>query len=220
MLRSLLLLLLFFTQTLFLFSQECGIIYVSPNGASSGTTGTKANPASLDYGLTLVSPANKKIRMAEGNYPITQPLQMQSDLTIEGGYDATTWIKSNRNITKILRDNSNIQAVPPALIGINCVNITNFRLMELRLEVEDATGNGVSVYGIYISGCSEYTVSRCRVTVGDASDGLPGTSGTNGQEGTNGTDGETGEGTGTCCNAAGIGASGSCLLYTSDAADE
>jgi PKD repeat protein len=209
MLRNLLLLLVFLLQSVFLLAQECGVIYVSPTGAGSGAAGTKANPASLDYGLTLVSPANKKIRMAEGDYPITQPLQMLSDLTIEGGFDETTWIKSNRNITRILRDNSNIQAVPPALIGINCVNISNFRLMELRLEVEDATGNGVSVYGIYISGCSEYTISRCYVTVGDASDGLPGDAGTTGLDGTNGTGGETGEDVGNCCRAGGIGASGS-----------
>ena len=209
MVRSLLLLLLFSLQSVFIFSQECGVIFVSPNGAGSGSAGTKANPASLDYGLTLVSPANKKIRMAEGNYSITSPLQMQDNLTIEGGFDVTTWIKSNRNITKILRDNSNIQAVPPALIGINCFNISDFRLLDLRLEVEDATGNGVSVYGIYISGCSEYTISRCYVTVGDASDGLPGDPGTTGLDGANGTDGEPGEDVGNCCRQPGVGGSGS-----------
>ncbi len=209
MLRSLLFLLLFFLQSVFVFSQECGVIYVSPNGASSGTTGTKANPASLDYGLTLVSPANKKIRMAEGDYPISQPLQMQSDLTIEGGFDVATWIKSNINVTKIIRDNSNIQAIPPALIGINCVNLSNFRLLDLRLEVGDATGNGVTVYGIYISGCTEYTISRCYVTIGNGSDGLPGDPGTTGMDGADGTGGESGDYEGNCCKAAGTGGSGS-----------
>jgi hypothetical protein len=36
------------------FSQQCDIIYVTPGGASSGTAGTKANPANLTYGLTLI----------------------------------------------------------------------------------------------------------------------------------------------------------------------
>jgi hypothetical protein len=111
--------------------------------------------------------------MAEGDYPISQPLQMLADLTIEGGFDETTWIKATVTSPKFCVITQTFKLCLLPLIGINCVNISNFRLLDLRLEVEDATGNGVSIYGIYISGCSEYTVSRCYVTVGDASDGLP-----------------------------------------------
>lgn len=209
MLRNLFFLLLFSFQSVLVFSQECGIVYVSPNGASSGTTGTKTNPASLAHAFTLVSPTVKKIRMAEGNYPISNPLNMVSDLTIEGGFDVNTWIKSNRNVTRIQRDNSNIQSNPPALIGINCVNLNNFRLLDLTLEVDDATGNGVTVYAIYISGCTEYTVSRCRVFAGDGSPGLPGTVGATGMDGADGTDGEPGEDVGNCCKQGGTAGSGS-----------
>ncbi len=42
-------------------AQECGVIYVVPNGAPNGAAGTRANPANLAYGLTLVSPANPRL---------------------------------------------------------------------------------------------------------------------------------------------------------------
>lgn len=209
MLRFVFLFFLFTLPSFTIFSQECGIIYVSPNGASGGAAGTRANPASLDYALTLVSPTNKKIRMARGNYPISSPLIMQSNLTIEGGFDPNTWIKSNTNITRIQRNNQNIQSTPPALIGISCINISNFRLLDLRLEVADATGNGVTVYGIYISGCSEYTISRCHITTGSGSDGLPGAPGTEGLPGANGGNGQPGQSIGDCCKQGGAGGSGS-----------
>ncbi len=76
-------------------AQECDIIYVTTTGANSGAAGTKANPASLNYGLTLVSGTANKVWIATGTYNITIPIQLVSNLTLEGGFDGTTWIISN-----------------------------------------------------------------------------------------------------------------------------
>ena len=206
---------------LFIFSsvnssaQECGYVYVTPAGASAGTAGTKTTPANFAYGLTLMNTANSIMRMAEGTYNLTNTLNIPGNITIEGGYDATTWVKSNTTPTIIERDNSNIQTNPNSLIGLSCNNVSGFRLLDLTINVADAVGDGVSVYGIYINNCTNYVISRCKVNTRNGSDGTPGAPGTPGMAGATGSVGETGAegdqdslGSGICCRLGGAGAGG------------
>jgi PKD repeat protein len=190
-------------------AQECGYVYVSPAGASSGSAGTKLNPASFTYGLTLATPPNNIIRMASGNYNISNTVNVPSGLIIEGGYNASTWVKSNTTPTVIKRDSLNILNNPNRLIAFNCVNVSGFRLLDLTINTDNATGNGVSVYAIYLNGCSDYVISRCIVNAGKGSAGLPGNSGTPGMNGASGQDGEDGQEVGNCCRNGGAGAGGS-----------
>lgn len=190
-------------------AQECGIIYVSANGATSGSTGTKANPAELQHAFSLISPANNHIRLAHGLYELSQPLEIPSDLVFEGGFELGTWVKTNADSTILHRNASNYDAVNKALVGIRAVNKTNFRVQDITLKVDNAPSSGVSIYGMYISGCSNYYVSRCIVMTGNASDGLPGGAGQQGLPGANGANGETGEDEGPCCRAGGAGGAGS-----------
>lgn len=93
--QNFLLFLVFFISSIGLSAQECGVVYVTPTGVSAGVAGTKSAPASLAYGLTLASPANPRIWMAFGNYPISSALQIPSGITIEGGFDpSNSWTKS------------------------------------------------------------------------------------------------------------------------------
>lgn len=196
-------------------AQECGYVYVTPNGASSGTAGTKSNPANFSYGLSLLPSSTYKImRMAAGTYTLTNALSIPSNITIEGGYNATTWVKSNTNITIFERDASNVEPNPNRLIGFSCINVSGFRLLDLTINVANAVGDGVSVYGIYINNCTNYVISRCKVNTGKGSDGLPGDPGTPGMAGVPGLTGETGaegdqDGGGNCCRLGGAGGSGS-----------
>jgi PKD repeat protein len=198
-------------------AQECGYVYVTPAGASSGIAGTKAIPASFSYGLTLINSSNSIMRMAQGNYNLSNTLSIPSNITIEGGYDAATWIKSNVTITTINRDSSNTQTNPNRLVGLSCINVSGFRLLDLTINVANAnpSGDGVSVYGIYINNCTNYILSRCKVNTGNGSDGLPGAPGFPGLAGAAGSVGETGaegdhdNGGGNCCRLGGAGASGS-----------
>lgn len=190
-------------------AQECGIIYVSPNGASSGTTGTRDNPAELLHAFTLVDPANNHLRLAHGLYELTETLEIPSDIVIEGGFVESTWYKTNADSTILHRDAGNFDATNKALIALKAENQSNFRVQDITIKVDDAPGNGVSVYGMYFAGCSDYYVSRCIIFTGDGSDGLPGTQGIQGIAGANGTDGETGEAEGDCCFAGGVGGTGS-----------
>ena len=191
------------------YSQECGIIYVSPSGATSGVTGTKDNPAELQHAFTLVDPANNHLRLAHGVYELTETLSIPSDLVFEGGFEESSWYKTNSDSTILHRDASNYDVANKALIGISAVGQSNFRIQDITLKVDDAPDNGVSIYGIYIAGCSEYYVSRCIVITGDGSDGIDGTPGQQGLPGVMGLDGDTGQDEGPCCRDGGLGGSGS-----------
>jgi len=154
------------------FSQECGYVYVATNGVNNGIAGTKINPASLAYGLTLADSSNNIVRLGAGTYNFSSAFNMISDVTLEGGFDPSTWIKSNATPSIFHRDTANILSNPSRIIAIYCSGINNFRLMDITINMDDAQGNGVSTYGIYLNGCSNYTISRCMVNAGNASDGL------------------------------------------------
>ena len=172
------------------FAQECNVIYVSPAGASSGVSGTRANPASLTYGLSLVTAGANQLWLATGTYPISNALTLPNNITIEGGYTLGTWIKSNSSASIISRDASNVLGPPAnALIGFSGTSVSNFRLQDMTVTVANAPGNQISVYGIYLTGCSNYNITRCRIISGNGSagfTGLPGTAGTPGGPGTAG----------------------------------
>lgn len=183
-------LLILFIQ--FASAQECGVIYVASNGASSGAAGTRANPANLSYGLQLVTAQNNRIWMQQGVYNLSQPLQLINNVIIDGGFDAS-WIKSNVTPTVLRKDASNIIPLPAnALVAIAGINVSNFSLHDLTIEMADAPGVAVTTYGIYLSGCSNYNIVRCNVTSGAGSSGVAGAPGVPGVAGAAGGNGIAG----------------------------
>ncbi|MBI2968594.1 MAG: PKD domain-containing protein [Bacteroidetes bacterium] len=188
-----------------LFAQQCNIIYVTPNGASSGAAGTKANPASLFYALTLVNASDNRIHMASGTYLISNPVYLVSNVTIEGGYNPGTWVKSNSAATVIQRDNQNVETLPSRLVALYGISISNFFLQDLTIRTVDVFGNGISTYTLYLSGCSSYSITRCKILAGSAGNGNSGSSGTDGISGADGYAGLDGEEDGACCTAGGPG---------------
>jgi gliding motility-associated-like protein len=171
-------------------AQECGIVYVTPTGSSSGTAGTPTNPANLTYGLTLASTTADRVWLATGTYPITDILNIPSNVTIEGGFNSSTWVKSNVAQSIIDRDASNVLPTPyNALVGLVGNASTNFRLQDLTINVASAPSNQISVYGIYLVGCSNYYVTRCTVNTGAGSAGIAGAPGTPGAPGADGSAG-------------------------------
>src|ERR1035437_6284617 len=149
----------------YLFSQQCNIIYVTPTGVTSGLAGTRANPSNLSYGLSLITAAANQLVLATGTYTISDTLTIRSNVTLEGGFNSITWAKSN-GIPSIISRNTNNVLGPPAnaLIGLMGTNKTGFRLQDLTINVAAAPGNQISVYGIYLNGCSNYNIIRCEVT--------------------------------------------------------
>lgn len=170
------------------FAQECDIIYVTPNGSGSGT---KAGPTNIQNALNLVTTTGvDQIRMAQGTYPLSDTLHLVSGVTIDGGYDPTTWIKSNNIPTLFHRD-----ATAPTSVSIFALagqNIADFHLHDFSVLVDDAIEPSSSACGIYLNGCSDYSLDRIRVTAGDGADGIQGGPGANGADGGDGFAGENG----------------------------
>ena len=191
-----------------LYGQECGIIYVTPTGVSSGSAGTKANPADLSYGFSLASPSDSIIWLANGTYPLSNTLSIPGGTTIEGTFDPATWVKSNGNSSIIARDALNPDMANLALIALEGNGITNFRLQDIDITVADAPSAQITVYGIHLNGCSSYNITRCIVTTGAGGDGPTGTLGTGGGDGSNGTDGVIGNGDQIISICGGTGGSG------------
>ncbi len=184
-------------------SQECDIIYVSPNGTGSGT---KAAPTDIQTALNMVSSGFDQIRMAQGTYPISDTLFLVSGVTIDGSYDPTTWVKSNNIPTVIHRDASAPSSV--SIFALAGINLTDFHLHDFSVLVDDAVEISSSTCGIYLNGCSNYTLDRIRVTAGDAGDGLEGVAGADGLVGANGFNGENGSTCGNLPHAGGAGGNG------------
>jgi PKD repeat protein len=175
-------------------AQECGVIYVTPTGASSGVAGTVANPASLTYGLQLANAANPYIKMAIGSYVINQALQIKDSIVIEGGFIPTgpIWSKTNADSTVIRRSALNPQTNPSRIVALEGFNRRSFRLQELRISVASATNSGMSVYGIYLNTCRNYTINRVQIFLGNAQPGIDGVDGADGRSGLDGVDGGLG----------------------------
>lgn len=184
-------------------AQECDIIYVAPNGSGSGT---KAAPTSIQNALNLVSPGLDQIRMAQGEYLISDTLKLVGNVTIDGGYDPTTWIKSNNIPTTIHRDATAPTSV--SIFALAAENISNFHLHDLTVVVDDAVEISSSTCGIYLNGCSDYTINRVRVEAGDGADGIEGLPGAQGLAGANGMNGQDGANCSNSPRAGGAGGNG------------
>lgn len=185
------------------YGQQPNIIYVTPNGTGPGT---QANPANLTTALQNAGPG-KQIRLAAGTYYLSQTIQLAQGVTIEGGYNSTTWCKSNTLKTRIYRDSANILSNPNRLVAFSAENISDFHIHDLEIITANAEGDGVTNYGIYINNCSNYSIVRCKIKAGNGSNGSNGLPGTNGQNGANGQQGGQGDGNGPCCTQGGLGGS-------------
>ena len=177
---------------IFGFAQECDIIYVSPNGSGSGT---KTAPTSIQNALSLVGSGVDQIRMAQGTYPISDTLNLVSGVTIDGGYDPTTWVKCNNTPTLIHRDD--VAPTSVSIFAMAAENISDFHLHDISILVDDAVEISSSACGIYINGCSDYSLDRVKITAGNGADGIQGDPGIPGLSGADGMDGDNGASCGT-----------------------
>lgn len=188
--------------------QQCGLLYVSPNGATSGNAGTQANPAELNYALTLLSPDIQHVYLANGTYRLNKTLSLHSDLVLEGGFDPqNNWAKTNASASIIFRTKENPLDNPKRLVGIEGIGVKNVTISDVQIIVSDASeiGFGTTVYGVYLSNSSDYRFNRCTIRAGNGADGQEGSKGSDGQKGADGSNGETGQEDGGCCREGGNG---------------
>ncbi len=192
-------------------AQECDILFVAPNGSTGPGSGTRDNPAELNYAISsLLTPSIRRLYLAYGIYTLNQPLPLVNGLQVEGGFDpAQAWVKTNLFPTILFRAAVNPQPNPSRLVAIEGLGVSGFRLQDLEVYVEDATalGAGTTTYALYLNGCSDYVINRCRFSAGAGANGDPGQNGAAGRNGAAGQIGQPGDEDGGCCRSGGAGGS-------------
>ena len=192
--------------------QACGVIYCSNSGNDS-YDGTSTQPVkTLAKALTLATGGTSSspvvIRMASGTYNINAPVNLISNVIIDGQWTANTgtgvWTKGT-TATTINRTASSPEGCSespkkPRITAIEGSNESNFILQDLTIQTADAPGYtsgtgyyGVSTYAVHLNGCSAYKFVRCKLLPGNASAGKAGDNGSSGTNGGNGGNGCIGD---------------------------
>jgi hypothetical protein len=154
---------------------SCDVLYVSPAGGGDGLT--KDNPTDLETALTTALCTNTIIKMQTGTYNFTDKVNINSFVTIEGGYSADFLTKtsnlSSGNGTRLVRSNAVDGDNPLSCTMLNVVGgAENFRIQDLRIEMPSShpAGDGISNYGIFIGASSlNYDIVRCYIDAGSGS---------------------------------------------------
>lgn len=160
---------------------NCNVYYVSPAGGGDGLT--KGAPTTLQNAITLALCQTAIIKMQTGIYTFTDKIDVNSFVTIEGGYDATFTTKSSNmsggtNSTTIRRtnatdsDNINTCTCFRVVAGAN-----GFLFQDLRIEMPGSAsitghtdGLDITNYGIKLgAGCTGYNIVRCYIDAGRGS---------------------------------------------------
>ena len=190
---------------------DCNFIYVSTTGDPTGTLGSKVCPVTLTQAFTIYAgaPARSQILMASGTYSFGSTISIPANITIDGGYDPNTWVKSTAtttilNISPSIVDNATYGT--GYYIGMQPAG-SSWKLQDLTINVQPGGAAGTyqskgrSIFGVYINGQTGWTMTRCVVTTGSASAGLAG-SGNTGSYSTGGA-GAAGGGSGGGCSSCG-----------------
>lgn len=188
---------------------QCSIVYVTTSGSPTAS-GTISDPKSLEAAFQT-APEGSVIRIATGTYNINSPLSFSSNnIVIEGGFiDTLDWIKTSLQGATTINRTTALPEGPlnqQRLVALSISDKSGFEVHDVTIRTADGDAPGMSTYGVYLSGCSNYKFVRCFINPGNASNGISGTNGENGLIGTNGQVGSSGS-----CNG------GDCTFGSGDA---
>lgn len=149
---------------------ETKALFVSPFG-NDAAPGTKGAPKrEINSALAVAAASGRYVLAAEGSYGRVVAV---SGVSIYGGYDRTSWARSDTRITSIVG----------APEGVLAVGATGVLLQHLSVRGQNA---GASVYGIRAIDGSSLTLQRVVVTAGDGAEGAAGVRGAAGVAGRSG----------------------------------
>jgi hypothetical protein len=184
----------------------CDMIYVDASVGNDANLGYPNAPvATLRRAMQLVSGSRTNIRMAAGTYTEPRIIRLQNNVVIDGRWQnaAGIWTKNSSLNTTInfTTSDTTIAANNAFKCGFLAQSANNWVLQDLIITTANASGNstdgrGRNNYGVLIQSCTGYSIVRCNITSGNASNGL---AGANGAAGANG--GAGGNGNGATCSA-------------------
>ncbi|HRI29171.1 MAG TPA: hypothetical protein PK715_14025, partial [Chitinophagales bacterium] len=205
---------------------NCDFAYVAPGGSNVTTAGGPNNPyATISYALSQLGSRNY-IRVASGTITETAPVSIPANVIIEGGYQVSSgnWIKSSGATTTVsCSGTETINADIAHTIGFKSSGSNGWTLQDLTINTANASGTassgmGRSNYALWILNSTGYTINRCNITAGSASNGANGSgyvnngggggTGGNGGSGANGNGNPGGGANGTAGSNGGSGYSG------------
>jgi hypothetical protein len=172
----------------------CDVLYVTTSGLLTNA-GTIANPTTLENAIDSASPGTL-IRIAAGTYNIDNAIHLKDSITLEGGFNPTSWVKSSSaGSTSINRTTLNPEGAANSqrLVCMYGNGISGFRLQDITLRTSNANSDGQSTYGLHLTNCSNYFIYRTQILPGNARDGRLGANGTIGGAGSNGDNGTRGD---------------------------
>ncbi|MEI6765838.1 MAG: T9SS type A sorting domain-containing protein [Bacteroidota bacterium] len=185
---------------------DCNYIYASWNSGNDLNLGGPTGPVkTLTRAMALVSGSRNYIRMDAGTYTENNVINLMNNVIIDGGYSFAggSWTKSSAATTTLNMNGTESPTVNSAhTIGFKGSSTSGWKLQDLTINVTSPTGtstsgNGQSSYGVWINGCSSYSISRCAINPGNATNGNGATAGWQGMatdpyDGNNGNAGSTG----------------------------
>lgn len=160
---------------------DCGpkLIYCATNGSDSNDGSSTAPVATLNHALSLATGGSEGnpaiVRMASGTYDTDNPINLISNVLVDGGWDADipngVWTKGT-GATIINRTAANIEGRGtsyPRLVAIEGKDKSNFILQDVTVRTADApslseawvTGNTISNYNIKVEMSSANCCNWC-----------------------------------------------------------
>lgn len=164
-------------------NSACGTIYVDAATGNDANFGYETTPvATMNRAFALITSSRTWIRVARGTYNESNILNLQNNVVVEGGWVNTAgiWTKSTAVADATTINFSGEEVVSTAIVhrvGFKADNDDGWALQDLILNTTNTTGqaangNGKSNMVISIvNGCDNYSITRCRLTAGNATAG-------------------------------------------------
>jgi hypothetical protein len=177
-----------------------GVLFVSLNGFDTNP-GTQAQPmgtVSAAVSKAAASSPPFAVDVAAGTYNEGAGVTVTGGITIEGGFDPSTWSHSNPETTTITGS-------PQAVYASAATGVL---LDDLTLQGTAPTGAGKSAYGLLAVNNSSVTLTYVAASAKNGTTGQGGTGGTAGQSGQQAINGGNGQASGGCTSSFGSGGPG------------
>ncbi len=170
---------------------DVNAVFVSPSGDDTNPGLPSSPMLTIQAAINLAAQEEKDVYIAAGTYT-SATISLLNGVSLYGGYDPETWEQNESNTVNIVHDGT---IVSGRITGIEGVNITTATTLQyLTIRTPDATGSGVSNYGIHIVNSPGLRLKNNSITAGDGSDGVPGSNGNDGLDGNHGGNGAPGHG--------------------------
>ena len=156
---------------------SCDVFYVDNYNSTVSGGILKSDPTSLLDAIAKAICTNSVIKMKTGTYNISDKIDMNSFVTIEGGYNSDFTVKTSDmtagNATTIVRSINADAADPTSRTAFNAIaGAENFRLQDLRIDFPTQSTSGISNYAVKLeSGCKNFDIVRCYLNAGTGADG-------------------------------------------------